>query len=675
MTRASQGWSGTTLGWNSPKASTLPHRSLFTSRDSTQRSSFAKVFAVKTILLLNKIAFLLPLFLTLSVPQTKSQTRATIEDFHSYANPGDVRVRHIDLDWDVLFDQKTLRGTAVLTVERVSANKQAPLILDSRALIITRVETSTDGTNYAPATFTVGAVDKILGASLTVPLPEKATRVRIHYSTDPGASGLQWLDPSQTAGKKDPFVFTQSQAIHARSWIPLQDTPQVRVTYFARVRTPRNLLAVMSAENDPHTARDGDYQFTMRQPIPSYLIALAVGDLSFRALGPRTGVYSEPSVVEKAASEFSDTEKMVRATEKLYGPYRWGRYDLLILPPSFPFGGMENPRLTFATPTILAGDKSLVALVAHELAHSWSGNLVTNATWRDFWLNEGFTVYLEGRIQEAVYGKARAQMEAVLARRELEEEMATLDDRDEILHVDLKGRDPDAGFTGVPYEKGALFLRHLEATFGRARFDRFLRGYFDHFAFQSITTEQFLEYLRKNLLDRYPNLAARVPVDEWINKPGLPPSAPKAESQAFSLVERQAKSWLKGEVAAARIPVTKWTTQEWLHFLRSLPQQLERQKMAELDQAFRLTQSGNSEIAFQWLMMSIRNAYEPAYPRLEEFLTTIGRRKFIKPLYEELAKTPEGKERALLVYRRARPLYHPIAVTSIDDVLKWSDRN
>jgi leukotriene-A4 hydrolase len=603
------------------------------------------------------------------------------KDFHSYSNPQDVRVRHLDLVWTVSFEQKVLNGIAILTIDRL--NQQAPVILDTRHLNIDKVETSPSGSDYKTTTFNVGQTDPILGAPLTIQLPNDAKFVRITYSTNPDASGLQWLEPPQTAGKKDPFMFTQSQAIHARSWIPLQDTPSVRVTYTARVRTPRNLLAVMSAENDPQAPRDGDYSFRMLQPIPSYLIALAVGDLSFRSLGPRTGVYAEPSVVDKAASEFADTEKMVVATEKLYGPYRWGRYDLLVLPPSFPFGGMENPRLTFATPTVLAGDKSLVSLVAHELAHSWSGNLVTNATWRDFWLNEGFTVYLERRILEVVYGRPREEMEAVLGRRDLEEELAGLEPRDEILHVDLMGRDPDAGFTDVPYEKGALFLRHLEQTFGRARFDRFLRSYFNHFAFQSITTDQFLDYLKKNLLNRYPKLAARVPVDEWINKAGIPASAPRPTSQSFSRVEEQAKRWLRGDIPASNIQTANWTTQEWLHFLKSLPlgaqaagaaaasPSLDIEKMEDLDQAFHLTQSGNSEIAFQWLMMSIKNRYEPANARLEEFLLSIGRRKFIKPLYEELAKTPEGRERALAIYRRARPTYHPIAVTSIDEVLKW----
>ncbi|HEX8174302.1 MAG TPA: M1 family metallopeptidase [Pyrinomonadaceae bacterium] len=591
-------------------------------------------------------------------------------DLHSYSNPHEVRVRHLDLDWDVDFGQKMLKGTATLTLERLSQTSDV-LILDTRALNISKVEAASASQSFRDAEFTLGSNDPVLGAPLTIRLPRGATRVRVHYSTSPNASGLQWLNPQQTAGKREPFLFTQSQAIHARSWIPLQDTPQVRVTYSARVRTPARLLAVMSAENEPNARRDGDYSFRMTQPVPSYLIALAVGDLRFRPLGRRTGVYAEPSVVDKAAREFADTEKMVAATERLYGPYRWGRYDLLVLPPSFPFGGMENPRLTFATPTVLAGDKSLVSLVAHELAHSWSGNLVTNATWSDFWLNEGFTTYIERRIIEAVYGRGREEMEATLGRRSLEEEMAGMEDRDRILHVDLKGRDPDAGFTGVPYEKGALFLRALEEAFGRARFDRFLRSYFAHFAFRSIRTEDFTSYLKANLLDKYPQQAARVPVEEWIYKAGLPQSAPRPASDAFKRVEEQSSRWLKGEIAPAGISTAAWSTQEWLHFLQSLPQDLGAARMAELERAFRLTASGNSEILFQWLLMAIRNRYEAAYPKLEEFLTSIGRRKFIKPLYEELNKSPEGRERATTIYRRARPTYHPIAVTTIDEILKW----
>ncbi len=590
-------------------------------------------------------------------------------DVHSYANPQSVKVTHVDLDWTVLFEQKMLKGSATLNIVRT--DKSAPLILDTRDLNIEKVEASVNGTTFKSTTFELGATDKFLGAPLTIQLPPNAKRVRVFYSTSPNASGLQWLLPSQTAGKKTPFMFSQAQAIHARSFIPLQDSPQIRVTYNARVRTPKNLLAVMSAAGNSQTvARTGDYRFVMNKPIPAYLIAIAVGDLKFQSLGKRTGVYSEPSMLQKSAFELSDTEKMVIATEKIYGQYRWGRYDLLVLPPSFPFGGMENPMLTFATPTILAGDKSLVSLVAHELAHSWSGNLVTNSTWRDFWLNEGFTTYLERRIIEAVYGANRREMEAMLGKRSLLEELAELPPADQILHVDLNGRDPDDGFTGVPYEKGALFLRYLEEKFGRAKFDKFVRGYFDKHAFQSITTNTFKEYLFENLLNKYPDVVTVAEVNEWIETGGLPKTAPSPKSNAFEKVEVQVKYFLEGKPFSLKRMDKDWTTQEWLHFLKTMPENLGAAKMEGLDKLFDFTNIGNSEIAFQWLMMSIKNNYSTAYPRLENFLTSIGRRKFVRPLFAELAKTPEGMKRGCAIYAKSRSGYHPITQAAVDGILK-----
>ncbi len=550
-------------------------------------------------------------------------------DVHSSSRPEEARVRHLDLDLEVRFEERILRGFVDLQFDRVSGDR---LIVDTRGLSIHSVENA--------AGFELGVPDPLLGAPLTIHLLPGTDRVRVHYSTTPGASGLQWLEPAQTAGKRHPFLYTQSQAIHARSWIPLQDTPGVRMTYTARVRTPEGLRAIMAAE-----ACDG--HFRMDQPIPSYLIALAAGDLDFRPLGARSGVYAEPALVDAAAREFSDTEAMIGAVEKLYGPYRWGRYDLLVLPPSFPFGGMENPRLTFTTPTVLAGDKSLVSLVAHELAHSWSGNLVTNATWSDFWLNEGFTVYVERRVLEQLYGTAREEMEAVLGRRELDREMAGLPEHDRVLHIDLKGRDPDDGCTLVPYEKGALLLRTVERAVGRARFDEFLRSYFDHFAFQSITTGQFLDYIRREL----PN---SVDMEEWIFQPGVPDGAADPHSDAFARVER---GWPED--------TTGWSTHEWLHFLRTL----KAPDPARLDREFHLMDSGNSEILHQWLLMAVRADYEPAYPKVEEFLCSVGRRKFLKPLYIELMKTPEGQKRARQIYRRARAGYHPIAQATIDGIV------
>ena len=592
-------------------------------------------------------------------------------DQHSRSNPSEVRVRHLRLDLEVSFARRCLEGTAVLELERIVSNP-SHLRLDTRALDVVATEAAAGQEPWRPAAFTLEPPDPILGTALSVDLPPGADRVRVRYATRPEASGLQWLTPAQTAGRAQPFLFSQSQAIHARSWIPIQDTPGVRITYDATIRTPPELRAVMSAAGNSTGARGSVYHFTMPQRIPPYLLALAVGDLDFAPLGGRSGVYAEPSVVAGAAHEFADTERMIEAAERLYGPYRWDRYDILVLPPSFPFGGMENPRLTFATPTVLAGDRSLVALIAHELAHSWSGNLVTNATWSDFWLNEGFTTYIERRILEEVYGKEAATMEASLGRQDLKDEIERLEDRDEILHIDLTGRDPDDAATRLPYEKGSLFLRALEERFGRDRFDAFLRGYFDRFAFQSVVTADFLRYLRETLFAQGGSALSAEALEEWIERPGVPDAAPNPSSSALERVVRAAEDWSAGIAATDHVPWSIWRTQERLQFLRRLPTPMPAERMRELDRAFGLTASGNAEIAFQWLLIALKSDYPQTDARLEEFLVSIGRRKFIKPLYEELVKSEPGRRRALDIYRKARPGYHPIAVDTVDRIVGWS---
>ena len=588
-------------------------------------------------------------------------------DLHSYANPADVRMTHLDLDLEVDFEARRLRGTCTLDLE----GGDGDLVLDTRDLSIERVEISDGREGFREVPFELGQADPILGASLRIERGQ-ARKVRVAYSTGGRASGLQWLEPAQTAGLRYPFLYTQSQAIHARSWIPLQDTPGARVTYSARVRTPPELMAVMGAEMLSGTERRGEYRFRMQLAIPSYLIALAVGDLAFRPTGERTGVYAEPSVVDAAAREFEDTEAMMRTVESLYGPYRWGRYDILVLPPAFPFGGMENPRLTFASPTVVAGDKSLVSLVAHELAHSWSGNLATNATWRDFWLNEGFTVYIEERIQEAVYGPERAAMESALEVEGLKKEMAGMDESDQVLHVDLAGRDPDEGFTGVPYIKGAMFLRTLEKAVGREAFDPFLRAYFEAFAFRSVTTAQFAAYLESELLAERPRVQQAIPVREWLESPGLPANRHEPISAALAVAEESARKWSGGAVHAELLETEEWTTQHWLRFLRSMPEGLGPDRLAELDQAFGLSDARNAEILCEWLLLSVRNGYVAADDALRNFLTSVGRRKFLKPLYEELAKTAQGRKRAEEIYAEARPGYHPMAIHTIDAIVNRS---
>ncbi len=577
-------------------------------------------------------------------------------DYHSFANPNEIRVTHLSLDLTANFESKQLVGEVTLDVERTKPENNT-LVLDTRALEIERV--SVEGESVP---FEMGETDPDLGTPLTITLPSAANSVTVAYSTSPEASGVQWLTPAQTAGKKHPFLFTQAQAVHARSFIPLQDSPQVRVTYDATIKTPESLLAVMSASNDPTTERDGEYEFNMPQPIPSYLIALAIGDLEFKAMGERTGVYAEPALLESAAKEFEDTEAMLEVTEETYGPYQWDRYDLLILPPSFPFGGMENPRLSFITPTVIAGDKSLVSLIAHELAHSWSGNTVTNATWRDLWLNEGFTTYLTYRIMEMIYGHDRFKKEAVLGYQDLENDVAALEENDEILAIDLRGRNPDDVFSNIPYEKGALFLREIEHKIGRENFDAFLMQYFKDFAFKSITTDTFIAYLDDTLLKQYPDKLDANRIHTWIFEPGIPEGAPHPESDAFTKIDDTRSAWLSGDVKAADIETAQWTVHEWLYFLNNMPESLSEAQLAELDSAFSLTSTKNNEIAHSWLMIAVQNNYQPAYDRLYSYLVSIGRNKLVKPLYRELSKTPEGKAFAKRAFEEAKPGYHPLTV-------------
>ncbi|GGO74116.1 M1 family metallopeptidase [Bowmanella pacifica] len=578
------------------------------------------------------------------------------KDYHSFANPEQIKVNHLDLDLDVDFSQQIISGDATIQFTRVEPNATT-LVLDTRDLTIERVTAM--GQDIP---FTLAKADSHLGAALRIEVPAKVEAVTVTYHTSPQASGVQWLTPEQTAGKQQPFLFTQAQAIHARSFIPLQDSPQVRVTYQATIRTPAELLAVMSASNDPATERDGEYHFSMPQPIPSYLIALAVGDLAFKPMGERTGVYAEPSMLDAAAKEFEDTEAMLNVTEKKFGQYRWDRYDLLILPPSFPFGGMENPRLSFITPTVIAGDKSLVSLIAHELAHSWSGNTVTNATWRDLWLNEGFTTYLTYRIMEMIYGPEREEMEFELGQQSLEADIGSLPPADQMLAIDLRGRDPDDVFSDIPYEKGALFARELEQKVGRDAFDKFLMGYFEHFAFQSITTDQFIAYLDDTLLKEHADKLDPKRIQQWIFEPGIPNGAPMAHSDAFTKVDAARDNWLSGELKAAQIDTSNWNTHQWLHFLNNMPETLTQAQMLELDQVFALTQAGNNEIAHSWLLMAVNNWYEPALPRLHEYLVHIGRNKLVKPLYQALSKTEQGKAFGQKAFAEAKSGYHPLTV-------------
>ncbi len=614
-----------------------------------------------------KKLILATLFLTAIACQKKESTEKTtaVVDEHSYSKPELAVAKHLDLDIKVDFDTQTISGKASWTIDNSSKGNE--IIFDENTLNITKV---TLGDEEKETKFELGKDTEFHGKPLHITIEPNTTKVNIYYNTTKDAVALQWLKPEQTADKKKPFVFSQGESVWSRTWIPCQDSPGIRFTYNAKVTVPKDLLAVMSAVNPQKKNDTGIYTFKQDKAIPSYLMAIAVGDIEFQAIDNRTGVYAEPSVLKSAAYEFAELGKMVNAAEKLYGPYRWGRYDVLVLPPSFPYGGMENPNLTFLTPGVIAGDRSLTSLLAHELGHSWSGNLVTNATWDDIWLNEGFTTYVEHRIGEAIFGKKEFDMQNVITNKELVDNVSEYGDTnpDTRLKVSLTGRNPDDGISMIPYVKGYSFLRVIENAVGRDKFDPFIKNYFDSHAFQSITTEDFVKYLNENLIKGDKALADKIQLDNWIYKPGIPSNIVPVSSAEFDAIDAIQKSWRETGVAGLSKKIT--TTAEKQHFIDHLPDDITAKEMEAIDKEFNFTNGGNFIIKRQWFVQAIRHQYKAANPAIEQFLIGSSRTGSVMMLYKEMAKTPEGKTWAKQIFDKAKSGYHATTIQAFESVVK-----
>ena len=589
-------------------------------------------------------------------------------DDYTFARPEIARVTHVDLDLDLDFRAQTVAGTATLDIAAAPGAEE--IVLDSKGLQISEI-TASDGHRLA---YTIGETVEGKGEPITVQIGD-ARQIAIDYISAPEADALQWLAPEQTAGGRHPFVFSQGQAINNRTWIPTQDSPGIRQTWTARVTAPAPLDVVMSGiVEGPAETVDGDrrvFTFEMDKPVAPYLIAIAAGDIDFRALGPRSGVWAEPAMLDRAAAELVDTEAMIDAAEELYGEYRWGRYDMIVLPPAFPYGGMENPVMTFLTPTFIAGDRSLTGLVAHELAHSWSGNLVTYASWRDGWLNEGVTSYLENRISEEVFGDTRAAQERALSYAAVAEAVAELGRQ----APETALRTPDAldplnYNSSITYDKGALFLHTVETIVGRERFDPWLRSWFDRHAFEPATSGMFLADMRENLIGNDPALEQKLMLEQWVYGTGIPGNVSRPDPQAFATVDAAARTYatsggLDGQAWQS------WSTAEQMRFLRSLPEELSAEELARLDRTLNLSATGNSEINFLWLEAALRNRYAPAVPQAETFLSTVGRNKFVEPLFTALMETGEwGQPIAQRIYDRTRSSYHSYTRGTVDRLLR-----
>ncbi len=593
-------------------------------------------------------------------------------DPHTFSNYTAIEIKHLHIDLAVDFDRQVLSGKVELNLRRKDTH--APLILDTRSL---KIEDVYLGADRAEGQWSFGEEDVILGKALTIKLRPEDDKVEIAYSTHANASGLQWLTPLQTLGGKKPYLFSVSEAIHARSWMPIQDTPASRFTYSARISVPPQLqlLALMSAKNPKkRNLKTGVYRFKMNRPIPAYLISLTVADLRFRPLGPTNGIYGEKEIVDIASWEFADTEKMISAAEQIAGPYTdlWDRFDLLIMPPSFPYGGMENPTLTYVSPSVIAQDRSLVSIIAHELAHSWSGNLVTNATWNQFFLNEGLTRYFEFLIMESIDGNRRnADMNRVLSYQRLKEHLNAVDplDPDTRLVMDLSNRDPELSVGAIAYEKGYLFFQSLEDVLGRKAFLEFLRSYLKTFSFQSVTADKLIAHLQAKVIQGDKELESRLNLDEWLYKPGLPKAHPVIRSEEFEKVSTQLSRFIKSH-DAEEIDTQGWNTLHWVAFLKSLPLHIGKPALVGLDKKFGFTQIKNAEILSPWFVLAVENSYSETYPSIKSFLLEAGRIKLIKPVYVALTHTPESLQWAREVFANAKPRYHPATQSVISAILK-----
>lgn len=602
------------------------------------------------------------------------------DDPHTQSNYKDILLNHFHLCLTVDFNDKRLKGYVDVTATALSPNT-TKIVLDSRNLDIKAVEQEGKEISFSLKESPVnpGSFGSALTIALSAPLQQgEKTVVRILYETTQQSEAVQWLAPEQTSGKKHPFLFTQCQAIHARSLLPCQDIPRSKVPYTAEITVEHPLSALMSAIlTNKHMKTDkGEktmvYTFAQEIPIPSYLMALCVGMLQPRIIGPRSMVWAEEEVVDIAANEFADTEKFLKTAENITGmPYQWGRYDILVLPPSFPYGGMENPCLTFATPTLLAGDRSLAGVIAHEIAHSWTGNLVTNKTWEHFWLNEGFTRFLESKIMEAIEGpKARAS-QTIVGFEHLKDDIEHMGAANPLTNLvpNLAGIDPDDAFSSVPYEKGCALLNYLEREMGEEKFREFFQSYLKQFQSSTITTVQFKDFLENFCASK--NISLKMDWYAWTCTPGLPAVVLNYDTTYHDQSKALTDKWIKLNTTNKFDEMKGDDYLGWSAIHQQVPFMdflLEHVKtkgllfestLIKMDQLYNLTSSKNSEIRFRWQRICLQCGYEPIQSQVVDFITTQGRMKFVRPLYRDLMRV--NPDLAKSTFMKNRDMYHPIA--------------
>ncbi|VDM33069.1 unnamed protein product, partial [Hydatigera taeniaeformis] len=567
-----------------------------------------------------------------------------IDDPSSESNPELFLTQHVDFDWRIDFDSKTVNGCVKL--------------------------------HLMPMDFYAQCRDTLLFPSTC---DFSSFVVTIEYCTMPQSSALHWLDAQMTSDKKHPFLFTQCQAIHARSLFPCQDTPRVKFTFSASVLAPREVTVLMGAQRSTPSQKPSIHYFSQDIPIPSYLVALACGELE--RIGQRSFVWAEPSVLPWAKAEFEGVDDMIAVAESLCGTYEWGIYDILVLPPSFPYGGMENPCLTFVTPCLLAGDRSLTSVIAHEIAHSWTGNLVTNANWEHFWLNEGHTTYVEGLILERLYGTDYRELFIELGYEELLVCVKYKEGHPLAKMVPcLKGINMDDAFSIVPYQKGSLFLYFLENKYGKGEFDSailsWLKSYISHFRRHSVSTRVWMEFLAAHLGK---NVLQEIDWNAWLYRAGPIPWVPKLSTVVDKVAERIKSTPLGSDAESAAYVRGQYETMLplqrqllWRRLLKCVP--LAHDNLLVLNNMLALSTSKNAEIRFLLvsnLFLSFKLSKTTICHALR-FLNSQGRIKYTRPLYKALVAWPSIKQQAINNYKANKQYMHPTIAKLVEKDIELS---
>jgi leukotriene-A4 hydrolase len=605
-------------------------------------------------------------------------------DPNTLSNYNNWRTTHTDTKFDILFEEQKLTGNVTHKLQSITKAETREIILDSSHVQIHDIKV-----NGQPTKWEVAKRVEPYGSAVHINLEkgvelDQHVEISIDVSTTPACTALQWLTPAQTSNKKHGYMFSQCQAIHARSIFPCQDTPDVKAPFDFTINSPLPVIASgLADKSNPTTPSTTSQTFKFHQavPIPSYLFAIASGDLGFASVGPRSTVATSPDTLESCKWELEeDTEKFLKTAESLVYEYAWGQYNVLVLPPSFPYGGMENPIYTFATPTIISGDRQNVDVIAHELSHSWSGNLVSNCSWEHFWLNEGWTTYLERRIQAAVHGDdAWRDFSAIIGWKALTDSISAFGEDHEFtkLIVDLKGKDPDDAFSSIPYEKGFVFLYYIEKLIGKEHFDKFIPQYFTTWKGKSLDSYDFKATLLDFFAaDKYTDASVakkleEIDWDKWFYTPGYPIWKPKFDTTLVDAPLKLAAEWEKFiDTPPGQDPhfgpvwtdVADFSANQNVVFLEKLmlfEKPLPPTHTNYMGFIYSYKENKNVEISSRYYQVSMMAGDTSILPWVKNMLGEVGRMKFVRPLYRGMVKMGAVQD-AVETFEKNKDFYHPI---------------